>query len=466
MLTHPQIGYTYAIPKSITSYRHSFQPQKTTAVKIAYLAAGAAGMYCGSCLHDNTLAAELLRMGEDLVLVPIYTPLRTDELNVSQPRVFFGGINVYLQQKWALFRSSPRWLDRLLDHPALLRRISRLSGSVDPTQLGDLTVSMLQGELGNQQKELDKLVDWLLEEVQPDVVHLSNSMMLGLARRIAERCGPPVICSLSGEDLFLEKLVEPYYSTARQLLHERAVDAQAFVALNHYYADEMSDYLDVPRERIHVIPHGLNLAGHGEATGQPSHLPQRIGYLARICADKGLHLLVEACELLSRRTQCPVFELHAAGYLGASDRDYLRELQRSIQSGPLVDRFHYHGELDRDEKIRFLQSLDVFSTPTVYRESKGLPALEAMANAVPVVLPRHGTFTEMIETLGGGLLFEPHNAADLAEKIFELLSNPNLAYELGQEGKDGIVGKHHVSIMAEQTLALYEMVIAEKTPSQ
>ncbi|MCH7750673.1 MAG: glycosyltransferase, partial [Planctomycetes bacterium] len=250
-------------------------------MKIAYLAAGAAGMYCGSCLHDNTLAAKLLELGEDVVLVPIYTPIRTDEADVSLKRVFFGGINVYLQQKWALFRHTPRWLDRWLDHPALLGSLGGRASSVDPAQLGDLTVSMLRGEAGNQRKELDKLVDWLLEEVRPDVVHLSNSMMLGLARRIGQRCGPPVVCSLSGEDIFLEKLQQPHYDQARELLRERAADVNAFVALNHYFADYMAEYLDVDRSRVHVIAHGLNLEGHGQRNLISPTAAPRIGYLAR-----------------------------------------------------------------------------------------------------------------------------------------------------------------------------------------
>ena len=180
-------------------------------MKIAYLTAGAAGMYCGSCLHDNTLASALLDLGEEIVLVPIYTPIRTDEVDVSQPRVFVGGINAYLQQKFRIFRHTPGWFDRIWDHPALLRLLTGRGASIDPAKLGGMTVSMLQGELGNQHKELEKLVDWLLDEVEPDVVHLSNSMMLGLARKIAERCGPPVVCSLSGEDIFLEKLKQPHY---------------------------------------------------------------------------------------------------------------------------------------------------------------------------------------------------------------------------------------------------------------
>ena len=430
-------------------------------MKIAYLAAGAAGMYCGSCLHDNTLATALLDLGEDVVLVPIYTPIRTDERDVSQQRVFFGGINAYLQQKIPLFRHTPRWFDRWLDHPALLRLLAGRGASVDPAKLGNMTVSMLRGEVGNQRKELDKLVDWLLKEVRPDVVHLSNSMMLGLARMIAERCGPPVICSLSGEDIFLEKLRPPHYTLARQLLCERAAEVQAFTALNKYYADFMSDYLSVPRERIHVIPHGLQLAGHGQPAQRASDAPLRIGYLARICEDKGLHLLVEACEFLTQRHKRQEIELHAAGYLGTGDRKYLLGLQTRANQGPLAGKFRYHGELDRAGKIEFLRSLDIFSTPTVYRESKGLPLLEAWANAVPAVVPDHGTFTELVADTGGGILCTPHDTGDLAEKLAQLAGDRKRARELGQAGQQAVYERYHSRAMAELTRSLYREFVAQ-----
>jgi glycosyltransferase involved in cell wall biosynthesis len=441
-------------------------------MRIAYVAAGAAGMYCGSCLHDNTLAAALLELGEDVILIPTYTPIRTDERDVSQRRVFFGGINVYLQQKWSIFRRTPWWLDRLLDHPALLEMLSKRASSIDPRELGDMTVSMLRGESGNQRKELEKLVDWLITDVRPDVVHLSNSMLLGMARMLKRECGPPVICQVSGEDLFLEKLPPPYYEQARSLLRERAADADAFVAINRYYADFMAKYLSVDRGKVHVVPHGLKLDGHGKPkpTGTVPIFPsgkmglspsptRTIGYLARICEDKGLHLLVEACERLAERTDIPPFRLRAAGYLGAADRPYLEQLQRRIATGPLAGRFDYLGELDRNQKIAFLQSLDVFSVPTVYRESKGLPALEALANAVPVVLPDHGSFSEMIADTGGGLLCRPHDASDLADKLAALLLDPILATELGLTGQQAIEDRYHAAAMAQQTRDLYRQLI-------
>jgi glycosyltransferase involved in cell wall biosynthesis len=424
-------------------------------MRIAYITAGAAGMYCGSCLHDNTLAAALLDLGEDVLLIPTYTPLRTDEADVSIRRVFFGGINVYLQQMSGIFRRTPWWLDRLLDHPALLERLSRRAGSVDPTQLGDLTVSMLRGEAGNQRKELEKLVHWLITDARPEVVHLSNSMQIGMARMLRERSGPPVVCQLSGEDLFLEKLPPPYYDQARTLLRERTADVDAFVAINEYYADFMAGYLEIDRAKVHVIPHGLKLDGHGTRRNKQPHEPRVIGFLARICEDKGLHLLAEACELLANRSDVPHFELRAAGYLGDGDKPYLAAIESKIAGGPLAGRFRYLGELNRAEKIVFLQSLDVFSTPTVYRESKGLPALEAMANAVPVVLPNHGSFSEMIADTGGGLLHGPLDPADLAEKLAVLLIDSESASGLGIAGQRSVHQRYHAAAMAHKTLELY-----------
>src|SRR5215468_7459185 len=158
-------------------------------MKILYITAGAAGMYCGSCLRDNALASELLRQGHDVTLLPLYTPPRTDEPSVSSEKVFFGGISVYLEQQSAIFRHTPRWLDKLWDSGFALKAASKRSIAVDPDSLSELTISILRGERGNQRKEIRKFVDWLKTQSPPDVVDMQNSMLIGLARPIKEATG-------------------------------------------------------------------------------------------------------------------------------------------------------------------------------------------------------------------------------------------------------------------------------------
>jgi glycosyltransferase involved in cell wall biosynthesis len=307
-------------------------------------------------LYGNTLATAIVRLGEEAILVPMYTPIRTDEKNVSIGRVVFGGINIYLQEHFALFRHTPWFLDRLFDSPELLRWATRRSASVRPEHLGAMTVSILEGEEGRQRKEVQKLVNWLGHEVRPDLVHLNNVMLIGSAREIQNSLGIPVVCTLSGEDIFLEKLVEPFYSSARQLIRQRAGELPAFVAMNGYYADFMSDYLAVPRERIAVIPPGLNLDGHG-AKKVDAGLPRSsitIGYLARICPEKGLHQLAEALKLLANDKSLPAVRVRAAGYMDEAERPYLNKIKHQLKIWGLSDRFEYVGELDRRGKIAFL----------------------------------------------------------------------------------------------------------------
>ena len=153
-------------------------------LRITYLTAGAAGMYCGSCMHDNTLARALTQLGVDVQLVPMYTPIRTDEEDVTIDRVFFGGINVYLQQRIGLFRYLPKALDRLLDSPALLRWIGSRGVETSAAQLGELTLSMLRGSAGFQRKEVQRLCQWLTRDPRPDLLVLTNVLVAGL------RAGP------------------------------------------------------------------------------------------------------------------------------------------------------------------------------------------------------------------------------------------------------------------------------------
>lgn len=408
-------------------------------------------MYCGTCLRDNSLAAALMKMGHDVTLMPLYTPTLTDEPNVSNEKIFFGGISMYLEQNWALFRNTPWLLDRLWDSKIALKAAAKGTIPVDPHFLGAMTVSMLEVEHGRLKKELRKMLRWLESEPRPEVVNLPYTLLIGLAAPLKQALEAPVCCTLQGEDLFLEGLSEPYRARALDLIRQNIPHVDCFLAVSDYYAEFMCRYLGIPEHKMEVSRLGVGSDGYRASAAAAVHEPFRIGYFARIAPEKGLHVLAEAYRRVHREE--PNCCLEAAGYMAPEHRAYLDGIQRQMQEWNVP--FHYRGVLDRQEKIAFLESLDVLSTPTVYAEPKGIFVLEAMAAGVPFVQPRHGTFPEIAERTGGGILVEPANPESLAGGLLSLIRDPQLRTQLAGNAYRGVRAHYTVEQMAQQTAAIF-----------
>jgi len=243
------------------------------------------------------------------------------------------------------------------------------------------------------------------------------------------------------------------------LLKERCRDIDGFIATSDYYADFISGYLEIARNRIHVVKLGIHLEGFGHATYAPDKDTFTIGYLARICPEKGLHLLVDAFHRLAEKVGREKVFLKVAGYLGKRDRPYLDHLSEQLKDWDLSDRFEYIGEVDRRRKLAFLESLDVLSVPTTYREPKGLYVLEALASGVPVVQPAHGAFPELIQATGGGILVEPDSPESLADGIHTLMLDFELRAFLGTQGRAKVHQDYNDEVMADATLKVYERYV-------
>ena len=353
-------------------------------VRLLQITAGAGGMYCGSCLRDNALAAELLARKHEVLLLPVYTPTLTDEANVSDGHVFFGGISVYLEQHVPLFRKSPAVLDRLWDTAAVIKAATGRGLSVDPDQLGALTVSTLKGEEGFQAKEFRKLLGYLDGLPPFDLVVLPNSLLISMAPALKRALGRPVVCTLQGEDLFLGALREPYRSESMALIARHAASVDGFVATSAYYADFMAGHLGLDRRKVHAVPLGIKLDGHRPAEGERSG-----PFVVRLLRPRGPR---EGPAPAGRGLPHPAprarprgMRLAAAGYLAPEHRGYLAGIAARFAEWGLEGEFRYHGVPDRAEKIAFLQGLDALSVPSPYAEPKGLYLLEALANGIPCV---------------------------------------------------------------------------------
>ena len=420
---------------------------------VAIITAGGAGMFCGSCMHDNTWARALRDAGIDVTLIPTYTPIRVDEEDLSSRRVFFGGINVYLEHKSKLWRRLPRWMTRWVDHPSLIRFATRFGVSNDAAELGELTLDMLDGELGSQRRDIDELVSFIANDLKPDIVCFSNALLAGAVRSLRQKFGGRIFCTLQGDDIFLDGLSPEHRLGAIERISNRAVDFDGFLVHSDYYRDHMSEMLRLPTEKFTRIPLGIDFSGYSPGTRPRDDASFRIGYFARICPEKGLHVLVEAVRKV--RISHPHVRLIAGGYLGTRDVAYFEKLKR--EAADLGDAFEYIGSPDDQAgKVAFLQSVDVLSVPAPYKEPKGIYVLEALACGVPVVQPAHGAYPEMLAATQGGLLFEPGNVDDLAARLNSLVTDSAMRNELIDRGSSLVRECYSLTAMTNATVSAFE----------
>jgi len=423
-------------------------------MRILFLTPGTGSFYCGTCLRDNALATALRKQGHDALMIPLYLPTTLDEENVSpEAPLFYGGVNSYLQQKSKLFRKTPRWIDKLFDSPAMLKVAAGRAGSTQPEDLGDMTLSMLRGEDGNQAKELDRLIEWLKTDGKADVICLSNALLMGMVRRIKRETGAFVAVTLQGEDSFLDGLPEPERSQSWETLAERAQEADAFIAPSRYYADVMAERCQLPKERVHVVPNGILLDGYPTEPRKSLPSPPVIGFLSRMCPPKGLHTLVDA--YLKVKKKILDAKLCVIGTQTDFDVPYVEGLQAKIASEGYAADVSWHPNVSREEKVRLLQTLSVLSVPATYGESFGLYVIEAMAAGIPVIQPYQAAFPEIIDATQGGVLYELDTPHQLATTIETLLGDPNNVRDRGEAGRRAVFANYSVEKMAEGVMQVF-----------
>ncbi len=424
-------------------------------MKIVFLTAGAAGMYCGSCMHDNSLARALRDLGADCVLQPLYTPIRTDETSVASQEIFFGGVNIYLLQKFPAIRYLPQSLRRLLDHPRFLSWATRGAGSTDASTLGDLAISMLRGEDGRQRDEVGRLVSWLRDEMHPDAIVFSNLLIGGCIPSIRRNvAGAKIIVLLQGDDSFLDHLPEAQRRIAIAELSKLSKQCDAIIVNSDFYGEKMTRVLELPADKVRVLPLAIDTAPFVDFSPPAERKPITIGYFARVAPEKGLHRLVDAFIDLAKRSGCEDVRLRVAGWLGKQNQTYLKSLEDRLQDAGLLSRYEYQGSPDLAGKLDMLRNIDLLCVPTEHEEPKGLFVLEAMAAGVPVVQPSRGAFTELITSTGGGLLVAPDNPVALADGLQCLINNPALRLQLGQAGRRSVLENRTTSVQATSLLRL------------
>ena len=430
-------------------------------MKILYILPGSGGsFYCENCIRDVALVKALRMKGHDVVMVPLSLPLFTDDPYITKGTpLFFGGINAYLQQTVPLFRRTPRWVDRLFDAPWLISVAAKFARTTRAKGLGNMTISMLRGQQGHQHKEVERLLTWLDHESTPDVIHVTNLLLLGLVRPLKQRLQAPVVCTTMDEDVWLDAMRHDHREACWDILREESRQVDAFVTVSRHYAYIMQNRLALQNGAISVIPIGIDAGGY--STTRTATAPT-LGYLARTCEGLGLGTLIDAFidlkrdELLLRDLRLRVM----GGYTG-DDRKFIRQQKEKLSEQGMLEDVEFIAELDRESRMRFLESLSVLSVPIPEGEAFGTFIIESLAAGVPVVQPRVGGFTEVVEETGGGILYDPDDPDALRSALFDLLTDEERAHALGSRGRGCVVRDFTITRMVEETIKLYERVAAD-----
>ena len=429
-------------------------------MKIMHIIPGSGGsFYCGNCLRDSKYVEALRKSDHTVVKLPMYLPLFADEHDLSREiPVFYGAISIYMKQLFPIFRKAPSWVDNALNSKPMLKLASKFAGSTRAKGLEEMTVSMLLGEEGQQKDELQRMVDWIVENCSPDVIHLSNALLLGLAQQLSERLNVPVICSLQDEDVWVDVMKPSAAKSVWKLMSKKAGDVAAFISVSDFYSGVMKGKMDIPDTKLKSVHIGVDPADY---TFKPvSEKGRNIGYISRMCFENGLDILVDAFILLKKNEGFEDVNLVLTGGSTGDDKKYLHDIRKKIRENNLENQVKFHEDFEEQGLRDYLEKVSVVSVPVRNGEAFGIYLLECMASGVPVVQPALGAFPEIINLTKGGVVYEPNTPETLSGALQKLLSDPKEMEKLSLQGRAGVEKHFHIDVQAERMVKVYEEAIA------
>lgn len=431
--------------------------QNNTGMNIIQIIPGSGGsFYCGNCLRDSKFVDSLKNLGHKVVKVPMYLPLFSDEHDLEDIPVFYGAISIYLKQLYPIFRKAPAWFDRLLNSKPMMKLAAGMAGSTNAKGLEEMTISMLLGEEGAQSEELDKMVDWIGEHCKPDVIHLSNALLLGLARRMKEKLNVPVVCSLQDEDVWVDPMKPSAREHVWKLMSERAKDVDAFIAVSDYFSKAAKGWMNLPDEKLHTVHLGVDPDDY--TFSNAAKREREIGYLSRLNAENGTEVVVDAFIELKKEARFSDVHLHLTGGKTGEDTHFIKEQKHKLEQSGIRSQAHFWEGFEGTHRQNFLKRIQLLSVPVLNGEAFGIYLTEAMASGIPVVQPALGAFPEIITKAGGGKVYAPNTPEMLAKSWAELLDHPEEIEKLSNEARASIENHFNINKQAEKLVEVYKNI--------
>jgi glycosyltransferase involved in cell wall biosynthesis len=426
-------------------------------LKIIHIIPGSGGsFYCGNCLRDSKYFDALRKMGHDVVKVPMYLPIFSDEHDLNEVPVFYGAVSIYLKQLMPLFRKAPAWFDNLLNSKPMLKFAASKAGSTRAKGLEEMTISMLLGEKGKQHEELERMTDWMKDHFKPDVVHLSNALLLGLAQKLKEKLNVPVVCSLQDEDVWVDIMSAQNRKRVWDLMAENADYVDRFISVSQYYAAFSAEKMRISPDKIVSIHIGVDPSDYEYRNSREK--ARAIGYISRMCPENGLDILVDAFILLKKQKEYDDLRLILTGGQTDDDKPYLRQIRKKLGKYDLLSAVDFHKDFEGFGRKSFFAKTSVISVPVRNGEAFGIYIAESLASGIPVVQPALGAFPEVLAATGGGIIYGENNPEALSSALKQLLDDPVRLMHLSEEARKGAEQHLNIHSLAKELIDTYRQV--------
>ena len=418
-------------------------------MKIVYLITGSGGsFYCGNCYRDMLYVRAIRKVpGISASAIPLDLPpdKTTSSESGFDKNVFFGAISMFLREKVPFLKNMPAFFDKILDSKLFLRFAARMSGTTSTEGYEELTISMIEGDNAFRRAEVDRLVRYLVKDGKPDIIHLSNALILGIARQLKKRIDVKVVCSLLNEDDWIDDMDEPFRSRAWQMIAREAGYVDVFVTPSIYYRELFKSKTGLKGENVHVVPLGFD--PEADKTERPEREPSSIGFFSRMNSYNGIDKIVDAFIEMKKEDQIPALSLKVCGGFTGVDKDFISAQIKKIRENKLEKSVKIYPQFEGEGKMSFFRDVDIVSVPVRKYDGYGLYLLEANASGVPVVQPATGAFPEIVQRTGGGIVYSPDTVGALAESLTRLLKDRKMLTALGRKG----------SLMVRQEFSLEKM---------
>lgn len=428
-------------------------------MKITYIVPGFGGtFYCGNCLRDKAFGKSLRDLGHDSITLPLYLPHSIEEfVHQTDVPVFYGAVNIYLKQNFKIFRKMPKWLYNFFNSEMLLKFAAKKSGSTRAEGLEEMTISMLKGAEGFQSEELNQLIDFLKHHEKPDVVHLSNALLIGLAAKIKEELKIPVFCTLQDEDVWINAMSENYKPILWELMSEKANDIDGFIAVSDYFASVMKKNMKILDNKIQVVHLGIDPDAYKIQKPQTDSLA--IGYLSRMNHENGFDILIDAFIKLKKIPAFNNLMFYATGGKTDDDNAFINKQLKKLKKENIVDSLIFIDDFRTSELDKFFEKLTVLSVPVLKGEAFGLYLLESLASGIPIIQPEISAFPEIIEKTGGGLTYFPNTSDALVEKLSEILKDSTKLLEMSTNGRKAVEESFNIKNSSKKWIEMYKKFI-------